>query len=268
MPSRGRPRASATRRELQLRAIEGEILMDEKTARRVRRTRLRRFLTICAIMVVITGSIAVYVSPVLRVQKVEVTGTAGVSAEEVKSLARLDGQSMMRLDLAAAERRVESIPMVQSVKLERGWPQTVRIVVTERSPWAFWVIGENRYVIDNEGVVLPGSAPIENAPVISDVSGPARLSPGDHVDRDAVMLSQLLLQQVPQALAMNVASLEYSPQKGLTLTTDADYRVVIGDSQNVDYKLAVWRAIEDKLGREAMAGHVLDLRFEDRPSFQ
>lgn len=266
MPSRGRSGVSV--RKARPRAIEGEILMDEKTAQRVRRTRLRRFFTACVVVVVLTGSIALYVSPVLRVQKVEVAGATAVSADEVLSLARLDGQSMMRLDLAAAERRVESIPMVQSVKLDRQWPQTVRIVVTERAPWAFWVIGENRYVIDSEGVVLPGSAPLENAPVISDVSGPARLSPGDHVDRDAVVLSQALLQRVPQTLAMNIASLEYSPQEGLALTTDAGYRVVIGDSQNVDYKLAVWQAIEGQLGREAMAGHVLDLRFGDRPSFQ
>ncbi len=67
---------------------------------------------------------------------------------------------------------------------------------------------------------------------------------------------------------MNVAALEYSPQQGLALTTDAGYRVVVGDSQNMDYKLAVWQEIEGRLGRETMAGHVLDLRFGDRPSFQ
>jgi hypothetical protein len=54
----------------------------------------------------------------------------------------------------------------------------------------------------------------------------------------------------------------------LALTTDAGYRVVVGDSQNFDYKLAVWQAIEERLGRAAMVGHVLDLRFGDRPSFQ
>jgi cell division protein FtsQ len=242
--------------------------MDEQTARRVRFIRWRRFLTALFVIAVVGGSLTLYISPLLRVQRVQVTGATAVSTDEVLSLARIDGQSMMRLDLAAAERRVESIPMVQGAKLERRWPQTVRVVVTERSPWAFWQIGEDRYVIDSEGVVLPGSAPIDAAPVILDTSGPARLSPGDHVDRDAVVLAQALLKRVPELLTMNVASLEYSPNQGLTLTTDAGYRVVVGDSQNVDYKLAVWQAIEGRLGREAMTGHVLDLRFGDRPSFQ
>jgi hypothetical protein len=42
----------------------------------------------------------------------------------------------------------------------------------------------------------------------------------------------------------------------------------MGDSQNVDYKMAVWKTVEEEIGRGAMAGHVLDLRFRDHPSFQ
>jgi cell division protein FtsQ len=267
MPSSGHARKSDWRNE-EPRPIEGEVLMDEKTARRVRHTRWRRLLTGLAIGLVICGSIGVYASPLLRVQDIEVSGATAVSKDEVLSLARLDGDSMLKIDFAAAERRVESIPMVQSARLERRWPQTVRITINERVPWAFWQIGTDRYVIDNEGVVLPGSAPLQNGPTIFDASGPPRLSPGDHVDADAVALAQAVLQRVPQSFSMNVATLEYSPQQGLALTTDAGYRVVVGDSQNVDYKLAVWKAIEERLGREAMAGHVLDLRFGDRPSFQ
>ncbi len=263
MPSKG-----SARRAEKTRPIEGEVLMDEKTARRVRLTRWRRLLTGLTVGLVVGGSIGLYASPLLRVQDIEIVGATAVSRDEVLSLTRLDGNSMMRLDLAAAERRVESIPIVQSARLERHWPQTVRVVINERVPWAFWQIGADRYVIDNEGVVLPGSAPLQNGPTILDTSGPPRLEPGDRVDHDAVVLAQAVLQRVPQTLAMNVNTLEYSPQQGLALTTEAGYRVVVGDSQNIDYKLAVWKAIEGRLGRETMAGHVLDLRFGDRPSFQ
>jgi cell division protein FtsQ len=255
------------RREAQ-RAIKGEVLMDEKTARRVRFIRWRRLLIGITIAALAAGSVGLYLSPLLRVQDVEVVGATAVSNDEIRSLARIDDDSMLRANLAAAERRVESIPIVQDASLERRWPQTVRISITERTPWALWQIGDAQYVIDGEGVVLPGSAPIANAPVIRDVTGEARLVPGDHVDRDAVTVSRALLQRVPETLALTVAALEYTPQQGLALTTNAGYRVVVGDSQNFEYKLAVWKAIEERLGRGAMAGHVLDLRFGDRPSFQ
>jgi cell division protein FtsQ len=255
------------RREKQ-RPIKGEVLMDEKTASHVRFVRWRRLVAGVAIVTVVAGSVGLYVSPLLRVQDVQVVGATAVSTDEILSLAAIDDESMLRLDLTAAERRIESIPIVQAARLERRWPQTIRIEITQRAPWALWKIGDAHYIIDSEGVVLPGSAPIENAPVIHDVTGQARLLPGDHVDRDAVVVSKELLQRVPEKMALNVLTLEYTPQQGLALTTDAGYRVVVGDSQNFDYKLAVWQAIEERLGRQAMVGHILDLRFGDRPSFQ
>ena len=163
------------RREKQ-RPIKGEVLMDEKTARRVRLTRWRRLIAACH-----PGDdrlrlpSGLYLSPLLRVQDVQVVGATAVSTDEILSLAGIDDESMLRLDLAAAERRVESIPIVQAARLERRWPQTIRIEITERAPWALWQIGDAHYIIDTEGVVLPGSAPIENAPVIHDVAGQARL---------------------------------------------------------------------------------------------
>jgi cell division protein FtsQ len=242
--------------------------MDKETARRVHLARWRRFVLAFLAVSLFSAAIGLYTSPLLRVQKIEVAGASAVSVDEVSSLARLNGNSMLRLDLASAEERVETIPMVESARLERRWPQTIRVVIEERTPWAFWQAGSDRFVIDSEGVVLPGSVPLQNGPVISDLSGPLRLSPGDRVDRDAVILARTLFERLPQALGLNVGALEYSPQQGLAITTDAGYRVVLGDSQNVDHKLAVWQAIEGRLGRETMAGHVLDLRFGDRPSFQ
>ncbi len=201
-------------------------------------------------------------------QEVEVLGASSVDPAEVRQLAAFDGDSMFRLDMGSAEERVAYLPLVQSVQIERRWPQTVRIRITERAPWGYWQVGADRYAIDVEGVVLTAAAAPDGAPVITDLGNPVRLVPGDHVDLDAVRLTQALAQRVPETLQLNIAALEYSPSTGLTLMTDAGYRVVVGDSQNMDYKLAVWQTIEAELGREEMAGHVLDLRFGDRPSFQ
>ncbi len=250
------------------RPLKGHMVLDDKAERRLRRMRWRRVGTVLGLVMMAAGIFAVYMSPLLRVQRVEVVGVTTVNADEVASLAALEGDSMFRLDSAPVEERIAYLPMVESVRLTRRWPQTIRIEVTERAAWGYWQAGADRYVIDALGVVLPEVLPAEGAPTISDLSNPVRLVPGDHVDLDAVRLTQSLIQRVPQTLSMNIAAIEYSPQKGLALTTDAGYRVVVGDSQNMDYKLAVWQAIEGRLGREAMVGHVLDLRFEDRPSFQ
>lgn len=261
-PARGPTFTTARRR-----AIRGEIVLDEATARRLRRIRLRRALAAAAGLVFIAGLIALYLSPVLRVHNIQVAGTSQVDAARVRELASLDGDSMLHLDFAGAEQQIAYLPLVSDVRIERHWPGTVRIVVTERQPWGYWQAGDARYVIDAEGVVLSDVPPAEGAPVIAD-SNPIRLVPGDRVDLDAVQLAGTLVERVPATLALNISSFEYSVAQGLALVTDAGYRVVVGDSQDVNYKLAVWKAVEEEMGRDSMPGHVLDLRFRDRPSFQ
>jgi isocitrate dehydrogenase kinase/phosphatase len=76
------------------------------------------------------------------------------------------------------------------------------------------------------------------------------------------------MESLPATLDLAVARLEYNSREGLSLVADADYRVVFGDSHGFEFKLAVWQALEQRLGRQEIEGHVLDLRFGDRPSLR
>jgi cell division protein FtsQ len=249
------------------RAVRGEVLLDDRTRRRLSRIRWRRIGAALAFAGVIAGLVALYFSPALRVQEVEVGGATTVSAADVQGLAALDGASLLTANLSAAESRVEELPMVKAATITRAWPQTVRIAIVERTPWAVWQAGAGAYTVDEEGMVLDAGAP-DGAPVISVSGADGPLEPGQSVDQDAVALARALTERVPAELALNVDAFEWSGDSGLTITTDTGYRVVLGDSQDMEYKLAVWRGIEANLGRASMTGHVLDLRFGDRPSFQ
>jgi cell division septal protein FtsQ len=160
-----------------------------------------------------------------------------------------------------------ALPLVKGVKARLAWPNKVRIEVVERAPWGYWDLAGTSYVIDSDGVVLAGVKPAKGAPVIHDAGAPAVLSVGDRVDADTVRLAAALL-SLRRAASLAWPAFEYTPEHGLSPTTDAGYRVVMGDGQNVDYKMAVWKTVEEDIGRGAMAGHVLDLRFRDHPSFQ
>jgi cell division septal protein FtsQ len=250
------------------RPIRGEVLVDETTAGRLRTVRLRRVLLVVAIASFLPVATALYLSPAFRVGDVEVVGVNQLDPGEIRELAALEGDSMMGLDTSGATERISYLSLVRSVSVERRWPNSARIVIQERHPWGYWQVGGQQYAIDSEGVILADLPPIENAPVINDLTNPIRLVPGDQVDPEAVALAGLLITRTPEVLAWSPAGFEYSSDKGLVLISDTGYRVVVGDSQNIEYKIAVWKKIEEKLGRDAMTGHVLDLRFENRPAFQ
>ncbi|MCH8814869.1 MAG: FtsQ-type POTRA domain-containing protein [Chloroflexi bacterium] len=250
------------------RTLQGEVLLNDQQEQRLRRFRWGRLLFAVAVVSLFAGSIGLYFSPLLRVQNVEVTGANVISVQDVLDLVDLESDSMLRVDTGEIVESVSALPMVLRVSVERDWPQTIRILITERSPWGFWKSGDNLHVIDSKGFVLSGVLPGEGALTIEAVDAVSQLSPGDRVDGDAVFLTQVLLQEVPKTVSADVTAIEFSAELGLSIDTDAGYRVVIGDSQNFNYKLAVWKALEGQLGPEGMAGQVLDLRFGDRPSLQ
>src|SRR5438445_6650826 len=110
-------------------AIRGEVLLDDKTRRRLRHIRWRRIgLSLC-IVAVATSLVLLYMSPLLRGRRVEVVGATTISETEVAALADLNSDSMLRLNTTGAQERITHLPMVQLVTIERRWPQTVRITV-------------------------------------------------------------------------------------------------------------------------------------------
>lgn len=228
----------------------------------------RLFLVVLFLVAIVGGGLALYLAPVLRVQTVEVTGIRTLDPYTLAETANLEGSSMFTAPLEDAEDRLEALPMVKSAQAERRWPHTVRLVIEERQPWGYWHSADRDYVVDIDGVVLTGAIPEPNAPVIYYEGSSPELQPGEVMDADAVRLARNLVDSLPTILNVGVVRVEFSDREGLSLLTDAGYRVVLGDSHSLNYKLAVWQALELKLGREEIQGQVLDLRFGDRPSLR
>lgn len=265
MPKRG-PGFHERRRKIPG-ALRGEVLMDDRDRRQVRQRKERRMLGVAFVIGCIASLIGLYFSPFLRVQNVQVTGAASLDPAGVIAAADMQGKSLVSSKFTDAQARVAALPQVKSVQIAKHWPDTVEIIVTERAPWATWYEGDAAYTIDDSGVVL-AVAPANAGPIIHSPATDKPLEPGDHVDSGALELSRALVEQVPAQLGVNITQVDWSNDTGVTVTTDAGYTVVFGDNANMQYKLAVWQGIENEFGKDSMPGHVLDLRYGQRPSFQ
>lgn len=265
MPRRG-PGFHERRRKIPG-ALRGEVLMDDADRRKVRQHKERRMLGVAFLIGVMASLVGLYFSPFLRVQNVQVTGTTSLDPAAVVAAADVRGESLVSSSFADVQAKVSALPQVKAVQIEKHWPDTIEIIVTERAPWATWYEGEAAYTIDDTGVVL-AVAPANAGPIIHSPATDKPLEPGDHVDSGALELTRSLVEQVPVQLGVNITQVDWSNDKGVTVTTDAGYTVVFGDKANMEYKLAVWQGIETEFGRDSMPGHVLDLRYGQRPSFQ
>lgn len=101
------------------------------------------------------GVWAVWFSSWLAVETVDVSGAQTVEAADIRARSGIEeGDPLVRLDLAGAERRIGALAVVRSVSVTRQWPNGVLISIEERVPIAVVEIGGQLRGMDAEGVVF------------------------------------------------------------------------------------------------------------------
>lgn len=132
-------------------------MTEQRFHERRRRDRRRRLLRwgggVGAVVLVGLLVWLVWFSDVLGVRTVEVEGVRTLKAAQVRTVADVTtGTPLARLDVSAAESRVARLPAVERVVVERSWPRTVRVVVTERTPVAWIEVDGAVRALDRFGI--------------------------------------------------------------------------------------------------------------------
>jgi cell division protein FtsQ len=204
-------------------------------------------------------------SDYFTVKRVDVSGAQGLNEQAIVRQSGVLGRPIYAVDPAAVTASLGRAPIVKSVRVRRVWPNAVAIGIEQRRPWGTWQIGGVNYLLDDSGSVID----IVSQPWpmnVYELDAAPGLLPGDHVDADAVKIAQILVLKLPPVMSQTVAKLEYSGDHGLELVTNHDVRVRIGDGQGLDYKLAVWQALNATVGAGQL--HFIDLRAIDRPYYR
>ena len=135
----------------------------------------------------------------LRDLEVKTDGT--LPSELIVKTAGLQvGVNLFKLDLADAARRLEALPQVESVRLQRSFPSTVAIQIIERKPVA-WIVAEGNgltreqivlspdsFLADQRGVLLHLKRQLPDYAFLPVIRGCAAkdLAPGHTVDAEEV----------------------------------------------------------------------------------
>jgi cell division protein FtsQ len=91
----------------------------------------------------------------MKPDQIEVTGNHMVAHEEVQKLFVRDrNRSVLRIPLDARRAQIEELPWVENASVQRILPNHLRVLVTERTPIAFFRNGTELTLIDAHGVLL------------------------------------------------------------------------------------------------------------------
>ena len=162
------PAHAAPRIDPRIRRRRVEVKRDEG------RRRLRVLLTAIGCVLAVAAVIGLVHSPLLTVSSVSVVGARATDPTAIVQVARLDSHPLMvEVRPAAIDRRVAALPWVKTVKTERHWPQTVRIVVTERVAVAQLEAGDAQWALTDEaGRVLDIGPKQPDLPVLAGIAAP------------------------------------------------------------------------------------------------
>ena len=215
-------------------------------------------------------------SPQFRVEQVVVrrdSSAAQAAVTQATQLSQVVGHNIFLINTSRVAQEVAAVPSVLRARVVPQLPNVVEIEIVERVPIAAWRAQNGAFLVDDQGYVL-GAAPEGVAvrepedqvvPVVKDTTG-RNLAPGDQVDQHTLLAARELVKALPAAGA-GVREIEYSSQ-GLVFITDRQWRVIFGDADALNTKLATLKAIVDLARSQNMDIRLVDLRPKDRPFFQ
>ncbi|MEO9255668.1 MAG: FtsQ-type POTRA domain-containing protein [Tepidiformaceae bacterium] len=222
---------------------------------------------VLVLALVIAGVVWTWQSPVFRVSEVQVVGNQRTSNVSVVEKVNLIGDSMFTADLLAAQKGLYKLPLVASVKVERSWPNTVKVTIEERHAWGTWVQDGVNYTIDRDGVVLGTDPAPDGSPVIRSSEEGSRVQ-GERVDYQAVDAAAEIYEKLPRQLGTTVTQVAFIAGKGVQVTTANNQTALFGDSSSISYKLAVWAALAQQAAAQKINYTTVDLRYGNRPVLQ
>jgi cell division protein FtsQ len=227
---------------------------------------LRPFWILFLLLAIAAGIGAYYGAtwPGFYPQRISVAGTRVVSKSDVLARAAIAPHANLWLqNMHAAAARIAAIPYVKTAQIHRSLPASVRIVITERVPFAVLQYGAQRVLVDRDLRVLGAADASQTVPVLT-AKGIVPSADGtfvkdpevQHLRDDALALSQA---------HVAVRSLHYDRFGDLVATTTGGIALLLGDDDDLQKKTPLIDPIVSQVVAAGKKLAAVDLRAPKTP---
>lgn len=227
----------------------------------------------------VSGAVILVVawSMTFSVQQVVVTGAGSVPRERLVREAQdeirqhLGWGNLTLLDTDALASRIKQRePLLSGVTVLRTWPHTVTVKVEERTPGMIWATGEQRYLIDSEGVVVgaAGQGSTSLATVVDSTNLSVKV--GDRVVASSFISYIAELRTLMPATKLGIKSLQVpETTTEVFVTTDRGYVVKFDTTRSAASGVQALVRVQAELARVGKTpAEYIDLRIENRAYYK
>lgn len=227
-----------------------------RAQRRYHRYLVRLGAVVALLAALAIGAVAVYNSSLFTIENVQVTGVEHLTSEEMSALAQVpSGTTLLRVDTASIADRLRQDAWVQDVSINRIFPSTLEIVVTERQiaavvevqtsdaksvqPWA--IASDHMWLMpipdrDSDAGKRTSSQVYEDADaalVIKDVPYGLKAEVGTYCSDDSVLNALDIVSGMTTELAGKVKTVYADGVEETRLVLDNNVEIAFGAAENI-----------------------------------
>ena len=245
---RARSRRGAFSRLVPSRLRRRRAVPDRWLARQQRRRQLRALLVVAIVGIIGFAIWGALFSSWLSVRNIEVVGLSAegevAGTSQVRSAAAIaTGTPMARVDSAAASERVRQLPWVQEVEVRRGWPDSIVLAVTERTPVAVVETAADGGALDAQAAADDSSVirqGVDATGVVFDPPGGLWLTdPVIRGEEAAIPEAVEVVATLPEEIARRVRVVQAVTPDDIRLRLGNDAIVRWGNASEPDFKAEV-----------------------------
>ena len=254
----------------QRRRAEARKERDEISRKRYRSFVTRIVLVVCAILIVIFGAIFFYRSDFFTVENVQVEGVSHLTSEEITQLAAVPKDTtLLRVDTFSITSRLKEHAWIQDVAVNRNFPDTITISITERKPAACVKINSDSiWVISTDCAWLSAATQQDwdsNRKIIDVTPSITSPSSGCECTDEGVKNAIKIFDELPQDFASEIDTVSAESTIKTQLNLKSGVVVAFGAAENIDQKVAV---INELLEKHAGKISYINVRTPSRPTYR
>ncbi|WP_072688533.1 cell division protein FtsQ/DivIB [Rhodococcus marinonascens] len=187
---------------------------------------------VVGVVVAVALGLVAWFTPLLSVREIDVAGATSIPEEQIRLvLAVQHGQPLLRVDTESAAQRVAEIPKVASVRVQRVYPSSIRVTVTDRVPVVFIDTPGGTHLLDADAVDYEIAPPPPGVPRLV-TEKPGWGDPSTEAALD-------VLESMPPQLRGQVGQIAATSISDISVTLLDGRAVVWGGAENSARKGAV-----------------------------
>lgn len=220
-------------------------LIQEKKKKNKKKKFIKRILKILTLFVILIGGfVFALTSPIFNIIQIDVEGNEIISSDTIISISELElEQNIFKFNTREIEENIKQNPYVESVKIDRVFPNKIKINIEERQK-KFSLSFLNTYAyLNSQGYILEISEDKQEMPVIIGASTPEEnIVPGSRLEIKDLEKLEIAIKIVDvfkeKELDKKISSIDISNSNDYIVNIEEEKKIIhLGDGTDLSNKV-------------------------------